>query len=244
MKIKLILAASFALMSLFMTLGLINSASAHEHDTFKVNNTYYDFKVGSLNEPVLVDDKSGLELAVTRVAGPGVTNGEPVTGLEDTLKVELSAGDQARTLSLDPSDEAGPGAYTAAFIPTVETTYTYRIFGELEGAPVDLKFSCVQGDFSETAEDKAQVSVGTNVTRVHKVGAFGCPAGRSDYGFPEPAYTAADLNQNNLIAQNDVIAMANNINFARNLAVGGLILGIIAIGLVFTSRKPHSQEKA
>ena len=84
-------------------------ASAHERDTFKIGDKYYLLTVGSLNEPFVVDNISGVDLRVSQVAGPGgngaskeTGKGTPVTGLEQTLKVELAAGDKKETLSLRP----------------------------------------------------------------------------------------------------------------------------------------------
>ncbi len=177
-------------------------ASAHERDTFKIGSKYYVLTVGSLNEPFVVDGISGVDLRVSQVSAPagsgpnkGTGKGTPVTGLEQTLKVELAAGDKKETLSFDPSDEA-PGAYAANFIPTVQTTYSYRIFGTINSSPVDLTFTCVNGEVSETAEDNSQVKVSETITRVNKIGAFACPAPRKAMGFPEPSLSSYELNQN------------------------------------------------
>ena len=169
----------FKLITLALMLGSVSSvARAHELDMYKIGDKYYVLTVGSLNEPFVVDNISGVDLRVSQVAGPGSNSadkGTPVTGLEQTLKVDLIAGDKKETLSFDPSDEA-PGAYAANFIPTVQTTYSYRIFGTINNTPVDLTFTCVPGEVSETAEDNSQVKVSDKITRLNKVGAFGCPA--------------------------------------------------------------------
>ncbi len=175
-------------------------ASAHEHDVFRIGDKYYLLVVGSLNEPFVVDNMSGVDLRVSQLTGPAGNAktsaiGTPVTDLEQTLKVELAAGDRKETLSLDPSDDA-PGSYTATFIPTVQTTYSYRIFGTINRNPVDLTFTCVPGEVSETAEDNSQMKVSETITRLEKLGAFGCPAGRNTAGFPEPALSSYELEQN------------------------------------------------
>ena len=66
-------------------------ASAHENHTYRIGDKVYQINIGSLNEPVVVDDKTGLDL---RVEHPAVGKGEPtpVTGLDQTLKVEIPAG--------------------------------------------------------------------------------------------------------------------------------------------------------
>src|SRR6202790_1361958 len=110
--------------ALFSTAPL---ALAHERDTFKIGEKYYLLTVGSLNEPFIVDNISGVDLRVLQVSGPGGNNasngtgkGTPVTGLERTLKVELAAGDKKETLSFDPSAKA-PGAEAPNFIPPAQS---------------------------------------------------------------------------------------------------------------------------
>lgn len=188
-------------------LSLLLSAApalAHEHHTFRIGDHEYGFTVGSLNEPVYVDDKTGVDLRIERMGGEKQEShghaaaadahdeGTPVTGLEKTLKVELIAGDRKRVLDLAPAYGA-PGSYKAPFYPTVATTLTYRVFGELEGTPVDLSFTCNPAGHPATPEDTTEVSMGEGVTRIHKAGAFGCPRPKSDAGFPEPAASLRDL---------------------------------------------------
>ena len=62
----------------------------------------------------------------------------PVTGLEDTLQVEVThvATGQSTVMALAPLYER-PGAYTADFIPTQPGGYRFRFFGSIEGQPFD-----------------------------------------------------------------------------------------------------------
>jgi hypothetical protein len=211
-------------------------AVAHEHDTFKIGNSFYLITIGSLNEPFVVDQMSGVDLRVSQVAGPGgsgatkAVNGAPVTGLDRTLKVELAAGDKKETLSLDPSDSA-PGSYTAVFIPTVQTTYSYRLFGTINSNPVDLTFACVPGEVSETAEDNSQVAFSGTVMRVRKVGAFGCPAARSGVGFPEPALSSYDLNQNTENLAAAARTTGKQATTAEALGIVGCIAGLLGLAV-------------
>jgi len=225
--------------------AIASIASAHEHDTFKIGDKYYVLTVGSLNEPFVVDSMSGVDFRVSQVANPGgngksasADKGTPVTGLEQTLKVELAAGNKKATLSLEPADRA-PGAYTAAFIPTVQTTYSYRIFGTIESKPVDLTFACVPGEVSEKAEDNSQVKVSDSITRVGKVGAFGCPAARNVAGFPEPALSSYELSQNtqNLAAAAETAG--KQASMAQTMGIAGLIAGFLgmAVAVIALKRK-------
>jgi hypothetical protein len=212
-------------------------ASAHERDTFKIGDKYYAVTVGSLNEPFVVDNISGVDLRVAQVATPAgggknkeTGKGTPVTGLEQTLKVELAAGDKKETLSFEPSDEA-PGAYVANFIPTVQTTYSYRIFGTINSSPVNLTFTCVPGEVSETAEDSSQSKISDSVTRLNKVGAFGCPVARNTLGFPEPSLTSYELNQNiqNLAATSKLAT--RQAATAQTLSIVAIVIGLLGLAV-------------
>jgi hypothetical protein len=241
MKKQFSLLSAAALVALFCTVAPL--ASAHERDTFKIGSRYYVLTVGSLNEPFVVDSISGVDLRVAQItapAGNGSSNetgkGSPVTGLEQTLKVELAAGDKKETLSFDPSDEA-PGAYAANFIPTVQTTYSYRIFGSINGSSVDLTFTCVNGEVSETAEDNSQLKVSDTITRVNKIGAFGCPVPRKAMGFPEPSLSSYELNQNT----QDLAAAANmtgkQATTAQTLGIVGTVAGLLGLVLAVIAWK-------
>lgn len=177
-------------------------AFAHEHQTFQIGEKYYNFTIGSLNEPVSVDDKSGVDLAVALTTAPSDDHADadsdehgadtPVLGLEKTLKVELIAGDQKRVLDLT-TQYGKPGSYKAVFFPTVQTTLTYRVFGEIEGTAVDLIFTCNPAGHPAAVTNTQREEMGPGVARVEKTGSFGCPIGTADLGFPEPAATLYEL---------------------------------------------------
>ena len=216
-------------------------ASAHERDTFKIGDKYYVFTVGSLNEPFVVDNISGVDLRVEQVASPGGNGktppkGAPVTGLEQTLKVELSAGDKKETLSFDPSDEA-PGAYAANFIPTVQTTYSYRIFGTINNNAVDITFTCVPGEVSETAEVNSQMKISDTVTRLNKIGAFGCPSARGALGFPEPSLSTYELNQSTQNIAAAVETGGNQAKTAQTLGIVAIVIGLFGLTIAVIAWK-------
>jgi hypothetical protein len=212
-------------------------ALAHERDTFKIGNKYYLLTVGSLNEPFIVDNISGVDLRVLQVSGPGgngasngTGKGTPVTGLERTLKVELAAGDKKETLSFDPSDKA-PGAYAANFIPTVQTTYNYRIFGAIENNSVDLTFTCVTGEVSESAEDNSQVKLSDSITRLRKIGAFGCPASKKTMGFPEPSLSSYELSQSLQNLADGTRSAGKQPATTLALSIAGIVSGLLGLAV-------------
>jgi hypothetical protein len=214
-------------------LAFASFAGAHERDTFKIADKYYLLTVGSLNEPFIVDSISGVDLRVAQLSGPAgeaAGKGTPITGLERTLKVELAAGDKKETLSFDPSDKI-PGSYSADFIPTVQTTYSYRIFGTIDSNSVDVTFTCVTGEVSESAEDNSPVKVSDSITRVRKVGAFGCPASKKVLGFPEPSLSSYELNQSvqSLTAGNQ--AAVKQAATAQILSIAGIASGLLGLAV-------------
>jgi hypothetical protein len=151
-------------------------ASAHERQLFNIGGTDYLFIVGSLGEPVVVDDKTGVELRV-QIADPkdptnsSAAGAKPLLGLEQALKVEIIAGEKKKTFDLT-TVYGTPGAYKAVFFPTVKTALTYRFTGTVNNIPSELSFVCAP-EGSKAAEDKTEVSLGAGVTRTYKNGQFG-----------------------------------------------------------------------
>lgn len=211
-----------SLSALLTVLGLAFAplALAHEHQTFQIGDKQYIFTVGSLNEPVAVDDKSGVDLNVT-------TTGAPVTGLEKTLQVEVSAGSQKRTFDLK-AVFGKEGSYYATFYPTVQTTYAYRFFGTVNNIPVDLTFTCLVDTSLAQAEDMAPVKLSDQLSRIHKAGAFGCPAAKADLGFPEKAIT-----NNELVNQ---IQNSKQTGSTNGLAIAIAALALSVVGIVMGGR--------
>ena len=141
----------------------------------------------------------------------------------------MAAGDKKETLSLDPSDEA-PGACTAAFIPTVQTTYSYRIFGTIHGSPVDLTFACAPGEVSEISEDNSQLRISGTITRIEKAGASAAPA-LEMRRLPEPALSAYELNQNTQALAAAARVAESQATTARTLSIVGVVAGILGLAV-------------
>jgi hypothetical protein len=162
-------------------------AHAHQRQLLQVGATEYLVVIGSLAEPVFTGDKSGVDLTVLvpDPANPMDSRAEkvkPVEGLEKTLRVEVKAGPHTRVLDFTPRYRA-PGQYDAVFYPTVATTYSYRVFGTLHGAPLDVTFTCSPAGHVATS-DRNVVKVSAEVTRKGLMGSFGCPRSRREVEFP------------------------------------------------------------
>ena len=171
--------------------GIQNAAFAHQRQLFTIGDKDYLFVVGSLNEPIFVDDKSGVEFAAywpnaTDPLNSDANGTRPIEGLEKMLKVEISAGNKNKTLDFEPAFRE-PGNYEAPFFPTVETTYNYTLFGDINGTAFRATWTCnPAGGESEPMSDNSTVQISEGVTRKGMVGGFGCPQSKTDAGFPEP----------------------------------------------------------
>jgi hypothetical protein len=135
---RLLVATSAALLIGVVFAGTL---SAHEHR--HVGD--YNLVVGFMNEPAIVEQPNGLDLRVTTGHGD---NPDPVEGLANTLNAEIIFGDQRLPLEIR-ARWGQPGAYTADVIPTAIGTYTFRIYGTIEGMQVDETFVGGPDTFSE-----------------------------------------------------------------------------------------------
>ena len=152
-----------------MTLG---TALAHEEREV----WEYNLNIGWIDEPAYEGFMNGVELRVIRTSeqaaseesgdhhdgddgdsDEGMTSrgdgdGTPVTGLEETMQVEVThvASGASVILDLYP-DRFEPGRYTADLIPTVPGVYEFRVFGFIEEELVDQTFASAGGggDFDD-----------------------------------------------------------------------------------------------
>jgi hypothetical protein len=173
-----------------------NFVSAHQRGLFAIGGKNYLLVMGSQNEPVFVDDKSGVDFFAYTPDPKDPMNSQangtkPVEGLENTLKVIVSAGNKNQTFDLEPAFR-DPGHYNAAFFPTVQTTYSYTLNGTINNTPVKIKWTCAVGGESKSA-DNSTVKISDGVERKGLAGAFGCPESRAHVAFPEPYQSNVDV---------------------------------------------------
>jgi hypothetical protein len=185
-----VLTAALALVVMISFVSVTPQAFAHQRQLYTIGGQDYLIVIGSLNEPIFVDDKSGVDLRVLRADPNNPMNSSaegaaPVEGLEETVQVELAAGNVTRVLQLEPAF-GEPGAYEAPFYPTVATTITYRLFGTINNTPVDLTFTCTPTGEAGAAADSSTAQISEGVVRKGIEGGYGCPAPLTDAGFPEP----------------------------------------------------------
>ncbi len=181
------LAAGCGVVALLLAL-LPLAAAAHEHR--EVANGQYEMVVGFIEEPAFVGEMNGLYLRVEKTAAPEaaaspaaeVEEGTPVEGLADTLQAEVIFGDQRMPLTLEPAFRQ-PGVYHSVFFPTTPGDYTFHIFGQIEGNPVDETLTSAPGGFDSVQPveplqfPKPAASADSGVAAAWILAGFGGPAG-------------------------------------------------------------------
>jgi hypothetical protein len=187
---------SISIILILASIGL-HSVAGHERRLYTIGDQDYLFVVGSINEPAFVDDKSGVEAFVwwPDPADPmnSQANGtKPIEGL--ALRTDVSAGGKNMTLDLEPAFR-DPGHYEAVFYPTIPTTYSYTVYGDINGTAFRDTFTCSPVGESEPAQDNSTVTVSDGVTRIGQSGGFGCFESRSDISFPEQYVSNYELQQ-------------------------------------------------
>jgi hypothetical protein len=187
-----IVAAVILVMSLNSHIAL-----AHQRALFNIGGKDYLLAIGSQNEPVFIDDKSGVDFFAYTPDPKDPMNSRAngtthVEGLDKTLKVEVSAGPKKKAYDLEPAFN-DPGHYNAAFYPTVQTTYQYKIFGTINNTPVSLAFTCTTGPAEGQPGDNSTVKISDGVVRKAMAGGFGCPQSRSNVAFPEPYMSNVEI---------------------------------------------------
>jgi hypothetical protein len=179
-------------------LALLAAAPVAAHQEVQFQD--YALEVGFINEPVYVGDKSGLEFSVSK-------NDTPVTGLEQTLRAQVSYQGQARDLQINGISEDSD-FYRAYFIPTAAGPYTFHISGTIEGAAFDQSFTSGPDTFNEVQEAQSGE-------------------------FPVQLPTLAELQAT---AQKGADA-ANQVTIALVLGGAGVLLGLAGIGLALAARR-------
>ncbi len=188
--------SKFKLQSLFLVFFVffsINFVSAHEKQVLKIGGIDYMFVVGSLNESIVVGDKTGIDLKISLADKNDLSTTTskaivPVLNLEKDLKIENISGDIKKEFDLT-SAWGKPGNYNSTFYPTNSDIFSYRIIGKINNTDVDLLFTCNKNghDMSKMADPNVHENMkmqngGFEVK--HHSGAFGCPKEKEQFLFP------------------------------------------------------------
>ena len=190
--------ATVAILLLSSSCILQNEAFAHQRQLFTIGDKDYLFVVGSLGEPLYIDQKSGVDFSAfwpdpSDPVNSRANGSKLIEGLESMLKVEVVAGDKNKTFDFEPAF-MNPGHYEAPFFPTVETTYNYTLFGVINGTNFKATWTCSPaGGEGTLISNNSTVEISPNVTRKSMMGSFGCPQPLSEAGFPEPMMSNQEI---------------------------------------------------
>jgi hypothetical protein len=202
MKRIITLALSLMLVAAGSLLAGTSESLAHERRTVQG----FNFVVGWLSEPALLNEPNAVDLRVTRASDT-----TPVTGLDSTLKVEVTSGSDKVTLDLRPRFNV-PGAYDGRALPTRVGAYSFRFFGTIEGTQINETFTASPTTFGLIEEPKT---------------------------FPEPLVSNQELAQQLNLIEERMISAENGDGGDDNtlpLVLGGLgmLLGgaALAVGLM------------
>lgn len=134
----LLLSLLIAVLAAFGVL-VAGSARAQEAEPPVRRAGPYEITVSYLHSPPLVEVDNALVVEVRHAQ-----TGEPVPGLERTLRLEASVAPpraSARPIfvTFRPAKDR-PGVYEGVFVPPSVGDYTFRLTGDIAGVPVDETF--------------------------------------------------------------------------------------------------------
>jgi hypothetical protein len=187
-----------AALALLVAIALVpftlSTALAHGHTT--VGD--YTLVIGFHNEPAYQGEPNGLDLFVSNT-----NTKENINGLADSLKAEIIFGASKKELKIKPQF-GRDGAYTAYVLPSEKGDYTWHIWGDIKGTPVDISMTS-----SPTT--------------------FGAVEAKSAVAFPAAEATPAELQaQAAAAAQSAQLALIVGIVGAV-LGVVGTVFGVIGL---------------
>lgn len=125
----------------------VSTASAHGH----AKAGEYEIEIGFHNEPAYVGEPNGLDLFIANE-----DTGQKIDNLSDKLKAEIIFGSSKREVKIKPQWEVS-GAYTADVLPTQVGDYTWHIWGDINGTPVDITMASGPDTFG-SVQAKSDVS--------------------------------------------------------------------------------------
>jgi hypothetical protein len=136
---------------LLISIIAVSISPALAHERREVEG--YQLVFGWRAEPALVGVFNGPELFVYELLEDG-ERGEPVSGLADTLSLEISFGPASRALNLREAF-GDPGHYIADLIPTRPGDYSFHLTGTINDLEMDEVFTSADGEFGsvEPASD-------------------------------------------------------------------------------------------
>jgi hypothetical protein len=150
-----ITASLLALLAIFYTFGI-----AYAHTTVQVGD--YEVEVGWVSEPPIIGQQNAV-----------VVNVSDTTSLDaevdvSNLIVNVTYGDQTKTLTLQPLSEESTNQYVAPILPTIPGQYTVQLRGKVgdTDANADVQIEEVESAdvlaFPSLAASQSQQNSGLN----------------------------------------------------------------------------------
>jgi hypothetical protein len=201
--------ASAVVLLAFSALCLAHApALAHGH----VEVGDYEITIGFFNEPAYQGDVNGIEFGVENHE-----TGEPIAGLEDTLRLEVTYG--SSTIELPVRAQFGQeGWYVGYLVPTAEGDYTAHIFGDIEGTQVDVTMTSSPDTFS-SIQPKSSIAFPAADPTVGELDAQINSANQAAALASQAAQTAAQAAQTALIV--GIVGIL--------LGAAGIVVGIMGL---------------
>ena len=166
-------------------------------------------RVKALPDARMLNERPDLALFVPAEIVVNLGNEKPISGADDTLKVQVSFGDQKTPmLPLNASDEQ-PGEYLAPLIPDRPGNYTFHFVGTVAGQAIDQSFTSSPTTFDPVG-NSSQIQFPVKDPSVSDV------AGLVDRLGPRVDSSAADASAAQAAAAQ-----------ARTFGTAGLVLGAI-----------------
>ena len=166
---------------------------------------------------VHVEADAGMsDMTMTHPSGHSGERITPVTGLQDTLQVEVTyvPSEASRTMSLRTVYD-DPGHYVADLIPTSPGHYRFRFFGAIEGTPIDKTFDSMAGGGGfDDVQTASVVHFPETVASAREV---------------EGAVRGAQATAQQ--AQAEAVSASSGASDASTLGVIGIVVGAIGIAL-------------
>jgi hypothetical protein len=206
-----------------LLLASAGSASAHaDRDVGPIS-----LAVGFGTEPGYVGQPNGVQVILSDA-------GHPVVDLGDSLKVDVSFGDQTVRLPLEPDFEIGesgtPGDYRAWFIPSQAGKYTIHLTGSVHGTKIDLTLASSPTTFDEIQDPANATFPAVNAPTNEELAArIEQESSRTSDGVAAAQASASDAK--------------DAADTARTVALIGVVLGAIGViagiaGITLARRKP------
>lgn len=217
---------ALALIGLTAMLILIPALAASAHEARTIGPL--DVEVGFGTEPADTGQPNSVFLSISK-------NGKPVNDLGNSVKVEITFGDQTSDpMPLEPGfgyedgklEFGEPGTYDAYFTPSEPGKYTFHFTGTYQGTKIDESFTSSPGGFDEVVDPVTFPAV-TAPTNEELAARIDQETARTDEAVAA-ATSAAD-------------SAESAASSAKTLAIVGVVLGAIgiiaAIGALATRKR-------